>query len=87
MTSDPKIMAIGRRGFLRGAAGLAGAALIAKPAIVRAQAKGRVVVGTWGGDYARLLNKNIEQPFLILLSIRAHKWTLLRLGRCGITVE
>jgi len=24
-----------------------------------------VVVGTWGGDYARLLNKNIEQPILI----------------------
>jgi putative spermidine/putrescine transport system substrate-binding protein len=22
-------------------------------------------VGTWGGDYARLLNKNIEQPILI----------------------
>jgi putative spermidine/putrescine transport system substrate-binding protein len=24
----------------------------------------RVVVGTWGGDYARLLTKNIEDPFL-----------------------
>ncbi|MGL4325179.1 MAG: ABC transporter substrate-binding protein [Beijerinckiaceae bacterium] len=35
------------------------------PHVSRAQAKGRVVVGTWGGDYARLLNKNIEQPFLI----------------------
>ena len=23
------------------------------------------MVGTWGGDYARLLNKNIEQPILI----------------------
>ena len=23
-----------------------------------------MVVGTWGGDYAQLLNKNIEQPFL-----------------------
>ena len=31
----------------------------------RAQAKGKIVVGTWGGDYARLLNKNIEQPILI----------------------
>jgi putative spermidine/putrescine transport system substrate-binding protein len=30
-----------------------------------AQAKGKIVVGTWGGDYARLLNKNIEQPILI----------------------
>ena len=25
---------------------------------------GRVVVGTWGGDYARLLNKNIDEPIL-----------------------
>src|SRR5690348_1724161 len=31
----------------------------------RAEAKGKIVVGTWGGDYARLLNKNIEQPILI----------------------
>ncbi|OYU49350.1 MAG: ABC transporter substrate-binding protein [Rhizobiales bacterium PAR1] len=29
-----------------------------------AQAGGRVVVGTWGGDYARLLTKNVEEPFL-----------------------
>lgn len=29
-----------------------------------AQAAGRVVVGTWGGDYARLLSKNVEEPFL-----------------------
>jgi putative spermidine/putrescine transport system substrate-binding protein len=25
---------------------------------------GRVVVGTWGGDYARLLTKNVEDPIL-----------------------
>ena len=35
------------------------------PAIAHAQGKGKVVVGTWGGDYARLLNKNIEAPILI----------------------
>jgi putative spermidine/putrescine transport system substrate-binding protein len=29
-----------------------------------AQAGGRVVVGTWGGDYARLLTKNVEEPLL-----------------------
>jgi putative spermidine/putrescine transport system substrate-binding protein len=23
-----------------------------------------VVVGTWGGDYARLLNKNIDEPIM-----------------------
>ena len=54
-----------RRAILRAGAGLAGIALLGRPAIVRAQAKGRIVVGTWGGDYARLLNKNIEQPILI----------------------
>jgi putative spermidine/putrescine transport system substrate-binding protein len=30
---------------------------------VRAEG-GRVVVGTWGGDYARLLTKNVEDPLL-----------------------
>jgi putative spermidine/putrescine transport system substrate-binding protein len=29
-----------------------------------AQSGGRVVVGTWGGDYARLLAKNVEDPLL-----------------------
>ena len=24
----------------------------------------RVVVGTWGGDYGKLLTKNVEDPFL-----------------------
>ncbi|GAB5376391.1 MAG: extracellular solute-binding protein [Acuticoccus sp.] len=54
---------IGRRGVLKGMA--AGAATLAAPGIVRAQSKGTIVVGTWGGDYARLLHKNIEEPFLI----------------------
>ena len=35
------------------------------PRMASAQTKGRIVVGTWGGDYARLLNKNIEVPLLI----------------------
>ena len=37
------------------------------PAVCAEQARaqaGRVVVGTWGGDYARLLAKNIEDPLL-----------------------
>ena len=54
---------VGRRGVLKGMA--AGAATLAAPAIVRAQSAGTVVVGTWGGDYARLLNKNIDEPYLI----------------------
>src|SRR5947209_14970519 len=52
-----------RREVLLGAAALAGTASL--PSMASAQAKGRIVVGTWGGDYARLLNKNIEQPILI----------------------
>jgi putative spermidine/putrescine transport system substrate-binding protein len=52
-----------RREVLLGAAALAGAASLPRQAA--AQAKGRIVVGTWGGDYARLLNKNIEVPLLI----------------------
>ncbi len=52
-----------RRRLLQGAAGIAGLACL--PRLVRAQAMGQIVVGTWGGDYARLLHKNIEEPILI----------------------
>src|SRR5436309_6503651 len=44
-----------------------GLGMIAAPAILRSPAYaegGRVVVGTWGGDYARLLTKNVEDPIL-----------------------
>jgi len=50
----------------RDALGL-GLAAIAVPAIGRGTARaegGRLVIGTWGGDYARLLTKNIEDPIL-----------------------
>jgi putative spermidine/putrescine transport system substrate-binding protein len=44
---------------------LAGAALLAAPAIIgRARAADPCVVGTWGGDYARLLRENIDEPIL-----------------------
>jgi putative spermidine/putrescine transport system substrate-binding protein len=52
-----------RREVLFGAAALAGATAVSHN--VSAQEKGRIVVGTWGGDYARLLHKNIEEPILI----------------------
>ena len=52
-----------RRQVLLGAAALAGTAAL--PRAASAQPKGRIVVGTWGGDYARLLHKNIEEPILI----------------------
>ena len=44
-----------------------GLGAVAAPAFLRGTAHaegGRVVVGTWGGDYARLLAKNIEDPIL-----------------------
>jgi len=44
---------------------LGGAALLAAPAILRqARAAEQCVVGTWGGDYARLLRENIDDPIL-----------------------
>ena len=54
-----------RRQIIQGAGGIAAAATFGLPGAVHAQAKGKVVVGTWGGDYARLLNKNVEVPYLI----------------------
>ncbi|SKA02789.1 putative spermidine/putrescine transport system substrate-binding protein [Enhydrobacter aerosaccus] len=49
-----------RRTLLGGAAALA----LGAPQFARAQDNKRIVVGTWGGDYSRLLAKNIEKPFL-----------------------
>jgi len=49
-----------RRAVLGGTAALA----LGAPAIVRAEDNKRVVVGTWGGDYSRLLTKNIDTPLM-----------------------
>jgi putative spermidine/putrescine transport system substrate-binding protein len=46
---------------------LKGLGAVALPAFLHGKARaegGRVVIGTWGGDYARLLAKNIEDPLL-----------------------
>src|SRR5260370_27601136 len=51
---------INRRTALGGAAALA--AGVGLPAY--AQDNKRIVIGTWGGDYSRLLAKNIETPLL-----------------------
>lgn len=56
---------VSRRHLLGAGAALAGASAMGLPRPALAQSKGKIVVGTWGGDYARLLNKNIEAPFLI----------------------
>jgi putative spermidine/putrescine transport system substrate-binding protein len=53
-----------RRDALKGLGLAAGAAVLPVGHPARAQAGGRIVVGTWGGDYARLLAKNVEDPLL-----------------------
>ncbi|GAB5469503.1 MAG: extracellular solute-binding protein [Rhodospirillales bacterium] len=65
MKTVTKRFDLSRRRVLQGAAGLAGAAALGAPGLAQAEDKGTIIVGTWGGDYARLLNKNIEKPFLI----------------------
>lgn len=55
---------ISRRRLMQGAGGLVAASTLSTPWIARAQSRGRIVVGTWGGDYARLLDKNIDEPIL-----------------------
>ena len=56
------MMSIHRRDLIKGAGATALATDLGAPAL--AQSGGKVVVGTWGGDYARLLTKNIEDPIL-----------------------
>jgi putative spermidine/putrescine transport system substrate-binding protein len=51
---------ISRRAILGGGSALAGAALLPG----RAAAAEQCVVGTWGGDYARLLRENIDDPIV-----------------------
>jgi putative spermidine/putrescine transport system substrate-binding protein len=46
---------------MKGLAAAGALSVIARP---RASAAGRVVVGTWGGDYERLLQKDIAVPLL-----------------------
>ena len=65
MSKTTSRFGVSRRHVLQGAAAVAGWAAIGGPGAALAQSKGKIVIGTWGGDYARLLNKNIEQPYLI----------------------
>jgi putative spermidine/putrescine transport system substrate-binding protein len=51
--------------FLRRRSLLGGAASLAAGAALPAHAEDkRIIVGTWGGDYSRLISKNIDQPLL-----------------------
>jgi putative spermidine/putrescine transport system substrate-binding protein len=54
---------LSRRAALRGTVGLAGATALGAPAL--AQDNKKLVLGTWGGDYSKLLAKNVEGPHLI----------------------
>ena len=58
-----------RRQFLQGA-GAAALALASLPRPARAQAPSKVVLGTWGGDYSKLLTKNVETPHLAARKIQ-----------------
>jgi putative spermidine/putrescine transport system substrate-binding protein len=55
---------ISRRRWMKSAGALAGVAAMGGWAPARAQSGGRVVVGTWGGDYSKLLAKNIDTPLM-----------------------
>ena len=55
---------ITRRRWMKAAGALAGVAAIGGWSPARAQAGGRVVLGTWGGDYSKLLSKNIDTPLM-----------------------
>jgi putative spermidine/putrescine transport system substrate-binding protein len=55
---------LSRRAVLGGAAVLAAPAIIRQAIMPRAHAADPCVVGTWGGDYARLLRENIDEPIL-----------------------
>lgn len=64
MTTQKSSLPISRRSFLAGTAGVAASSLVLPSSLAFAQGGGRVVVGTWGGDYARLLNENIDTPIM-----------------------
>jgi putative spermidine/putrescine transport system substrate-binding protein len=63
MTNDLSCFNPSRRRILQGAA--AGLASLGMPAIGHAASKGRIVVGTSGGDYKNLVDAHIEQAHLI----------------------
>jgi len=54
-----------RRRLLKAGGALAGVAAVGGWSPARAQTGGRVVIGTWGGDYSKLLSKNIDTPLMV----------------------
>ncbi len=51
---------LSRRSVLAGTAATA----LGAPSIARAQDNKKIIIGTWGGDYSRLITKNIDTPLL-----------------------
>jgi putative spermidine/putrescine transport system substrate-binding protein len=56
---------ITRRRLLKAGGALAGASTLGVLRPAWAQSGGRIVLGTWGGDYSKLLAKNIDTPLLV----------------------
>ena len=52
---------LSRRSVLAGTAATA----LGAPSIARAQDNKKIIIGTWGGDYSRLLTKDIDAPLLV----------------------
>ena len=52
---------LSRRSVLAGTAATA----LGAPSVARAQDNKKIVIGTWGGDYSRLLTKDIDAPLLV----------------------
>src|SRR6266545_998673 len=53
-----------RRRFMRDMAVIAGTTALGGVVPRRASAQNKMVLGTWGGDYSKLLTQNVETPLL-----------------------
>ena len=56
---------IKRRRLMQAGGVLAGLAAVGPWSLARAQSTQRIVLGTWGGDYSRLLPKTLAPPLLV----------------------
>ena len=56
---------ITRRRLVKAGGAIAGASALGAWSPLWAQSGGRLLLGTWGGDYSKLLAKNIDTPLLV----------------------
>ena len=59
---EERVSDLTRRRLIKAAGAFAGVTALGAWSPVRAQSGGRIVLGTWGGDYSKLLAKNIDTP-------------------------